>query len=325
MTSDSQQQRRERHLLCCHRMQHEGGAYGCTLPAGHTGNHMLATTGKRDRSRSESVRLELEGRSSSRKRSTSSTVASQVSEARPPAAAFPKVRRTTVSTADEACSRGYAEKPADEIDRKLYPGAAAEGWRVMEQWPGGGKGGKWFYFAPDGSKYKSTAEAHGHAGVVDHVGGGESRSASDSDDAAAAGSQYGPEDGDGSAIADEAETHNHRVVNVAEDERTAEYEGEQACSSGIDAQSSHGLMQSRARPPACPAEAALLQRLEAAETLAKKWEKLARHYHGLLVNAHAAGRKLFPIALTVVDAAGGTLPVPGPLRPLYIEAIPEVL
>jgi hypothetical protein len=237
-----------------------------------------------------------------------------------------------VSTADEACSRGYVEKAAEDVDRKLYSGAAAEGWRVTEQWPGGAKHGKWFYFAPDGTKYKNATEANGHEGVVAHVGEGASGSASDDYEAAEAESQYGPEDGDGSAGSDEAELEINgdgdaaKEGRTAEDERLAEWKGKQACSSGFTAQGSHWQALSHARAPALPAEAAVLQqRLEAAETLAKKWEKLARHYHGLLVNAHAAGRKLFPIASNVVHAAGGTLPVPGPLRPLYIEAIPDVL
>jgi hypothetical protein len=284
--------------------------------------------GKRDRTRRESVRLELEGRRTCRKRSIS--VASEVPDARSPAGASATARRTVVETAEEAALRGYAEKLAEEVDRKLHEGAAAAGWRVMEQWPGGGRAGKWFYFAPDGSKYRSAADANNHEGGVDQHSGEGSRSASNDHDAASPCSGYGNDDSDGSAGGDEAEAGLHGGAgdgngDVAQDESTAEHEGEQAGSFGLDAHSSASPIQRYAHTPACPAEAGLQQRLEDAEALARKWERLARHYHGLLVNAHDAGKRLFPLAKTMVGLAGGTLPMPGPLRPLIIEPIPEVL
>ena len=52
------------------------------------------------------------------------------------------------------------ECDAAEVDRKLWMNAAAQGWRVVEAYGGGGASGNWRYLAPGGEPaFKTRKEA----------------------------------------------------------------------------------------------------------------------------------------------------------------------
>ena len=79
------------------------------------------------------------------------------------------------------------ELPGLRIDRRLWPGAAAAGWRAIESYVGGRRNAAWVYQAPDGSKHRSrhaaldraeqlvSDAAHAHGDKGSGRGGGRGR------------------------------------------------------------------------------------------------------------------------------------------------------
>ena len=59
---------------------------------------------------------------------------------------------------------------AGDVDRKLWSGASAEGWLVVEGCKNGAKNGLWRYFAPSGPFYKSKADALAERNPVGDTG-----------------------------------------------------------------------------------------------------------------------------------------------------------
>jgi hypothetical protein len=54
---------------------------------------------------------------------------------------------------------GCLELGREEVDARLWPGAAAEGWRVCEAYRGGGKASNFKYVAPWGFYFSSRAQS----------------------------------------------------------------------------------------------------------------------------------------------------------------------
>ena len=77
----------------------------------------------------------------------------------PPAAAdamSPPLRRFDAARMTGA---GLVELQGAEADAKLWAGAAASGWRVVERYANAAKAGKWRYVSPAGYWYQSRGEA----------------------------------------------------------------------------------------------------------------------------------------------------------------------
>eukprot|EP00967_Tisochrysis_lutea_P054993 scaffold68915_cov31-Tisochrysis_lutea.AAC.1 len=359
VTQSQQRLEPEDAKLCCHLMQHEGGAFGCTLAAGHSGDHNTPVGDKRSRVRQAPVRLEPEGRRNPKRRAnmkaaaikaeptgkseiegrrystrcTSNTAVSLIAQTKNPAkepqppASTVASKKKPLESAEEAVVRGYFEKPAKEVDKKLFEGAAAAGWRVTEQWLGGGHGmGKWFYFAPDGTRYKSATDAMTHqnksqndedshtSGVAEFDGGVHGHASIAS---SAAGTCL--------AIWEEGNPeHGYPNVSDEKDEGESDWDARDSDSNSAF-QGDSELLEESTNRNATDVERALRYRLAQMEVRAKKWEKQARQYHGMLVKAHKDGRRLYPIAAGAVTTAGGVLPVPLSLRQLHVEPIPDIL
>jgi len=266
----------------------EGGAYGCLLLAGHAGEHQLSADGKRKSKVPERLELEVPRRHSKKR----SIIANAVTTVAPSA--------DTVLAAD---GKLRAECDSATIDKKLGPGSAAAGWKVAEQYEGGRSQGKWFYYAPDGTRYKSASDAAMHV-----TGGGASASAAN---AARSGAPLGS-----AAVLGGAGGGSAGIANGGR---------ERGGSSSTAARPPPAFSAPlpRASGSVSATETQLRRRLEAAEASATHWEGRAREYHAALVETHRAGRALWPIAQSQVNDAGGSIRIPSPLEPSRIDALPD--
>lgn len=68
-------------------------------------------------------------------------------------------RPTMAGLQTQTNADGLLELIGSSIDTKLWPGAAAAGWVVVEQYLGGHKFGNWRYFSPGGTMCKTRAAA----------------------------------------------------------------------------------------------------------------------------------------------------------------------
>ena len=62
---------------------------------------------------------------------------------------------------------------AERVDQRLYEGAAAAGWRVVEAWPGGAAKCNWKYVSPAGEQYTSAQRALRGTRAVEGPGRGQ--------------------------------------------------------------------------------------------------------------------------------------------------------
>ena len=61
------------------------------------------------------------------------------------------------------------ELSAIRVDLKLWPGAAAEGWKVSESYHDSRKTGSWYHIAPDGTKHRTRTAAVGATPAADEL------------------------------------------------------------------------------------------------------------------------------------------------------------
>ena len=61
----------------------------------------------------------------------------------------------------------------ERVDQRLYEGAAAAGWRVVEAWPGGAAKCNWKYVSPAGEQYTSAQRALRGTRAVEGPGRGQ--------------------------------------------------------------------------------------------------------------------------------------------------------